>query len=242
MATSTQRWVGRLCGLGGAVLVALAAARIASIRSAAGGEGSAAAAPAPEAAPAALVVAADRSAPVAPAVAEAVRAQPALYPLQVGRYWVYRHQEPGSDLVTQEERTIVRRQPRTEGVDLYFYDDGSVVYYENGRIFEMGSNGGVNIIPLEMRGQAEPVVYRSQGMQIEKWLGAADTTLVIGGRRFDGCLEVVTRFHALEGEGTRVSYSSFYAPGIGMVGRQTWPRDERGSLAVTLADHGTRSL
>jgi hypothetical protein len=179
------------------------------------------------------------------AVSKATAITPEHYPLDVGRYWVYRYRESDGEVVTEIERVIVQRQARPEGADLFFYDDGGVVYFENGRIFEMGTNGGLNIIPLDSQRDTLPVVYRSQGLQIEKWFGAVDTAVVVGDRRFEGCLEVITRFRAVEDEGSTapsVSYSSFYAPGIGMVGRQTWPRDERGSLGVTLADHGTREL
>jgi len=98
------------------------------------------------------------------------------------------------------------------------------------KVFEMSASGGVNIIPVNPTGAPPPVVYRSQGMHIEKSLGALDTALVIDGRRFDDCLEVVTRFRAIEADGAHgtaqdgfVSYSSFYAPGIGMVGDRSGP-------------------
>jgi hypothetical protein len=189
--------------------------------------------------------------PGAPTPLPAVVVQPSAehYPLQVGRYWVYHYQEPGSEVVTEVERVIVRRESGVQGKELFIFDDGGVVYVEDGKVFEMSSSGGVNIIPVDASGAPPPVVYRSQGMQIEKSVGAVDTSLVVDGRRFDDCLEVVTRFRAIEGSGAEgtapagfVSYSSFYASGIGMVGRQNWPRDEQGSLAVTLADHGTRQL
>ena len=181
------------------------------------------------------------------------------YPLHVGRFWVYRYQEPGSDVITVIERVIVRRESRADSKELFIFDAGGVVYYENGKVFEMSSGCGVNIIPVDTAGTLPPILYRSQGMQIEKWFGAVDTSLVVAGHRFDDCLEVVTRFRALEsgtqrGDNPRRSepqdldpqgygsYSSFYASGVGMVGRQSWPRDEQGTLAVTLADHGTRQL
>jgi hypothetical protein len=119
-------------------------------------------------------------------------------------------QEAGSDVVTEIERVIVRRESRQDGKELFIFADGGVVYFEDGKVFEMGSNGGVNIIPVDSAGAPPPVVYRSQGMQIEKWVGAVDTSLVVEGRHFDDCLEVITRFRTLEGEGPKgtVSYST----------------------------------
>jgi hypothetical protein len=107
------------------------------------------------------------------------------YPLHVGRFWVYRYQEPGSDVITVIERVIVRRESRADGKELFIFDDGGVVYYENGKVFEMSSGGGVNIIPVDTAGTLPPILYRSQGMQIEKWFGAVDTSLVVAGHRFD---------------------------------------------------------
>jgi hypothetical protein len=49
------------------------------------------------------------------------------YPLEVGRYWVYRRQDPVSGAVTEVERRIVRRESRADR-DLYFFDDGTVAY------------------------------------------------------------------------------------------------------------------
>ncbi len=161
------------------------------------------------------------------------------YPMEVGRYWVYRYHERESDVVTQVERRIVRHQGRENASDLFFFADGTIAYVEDGKIYEMGSNGGVNIIPVETE-PTDPVRYRSQGLQIEKWVAGSDTAVVIDGHRFERCLEVVTRFRPDESGGMTVSYSSFYAPGIGLVGRQQWPTDASGSLAVTLSEYGTR--
>jgi hypothetical protein len=268
MTTRGQQTAARVAGLGGGVMLLVAvggalstlgsggtptpveSSRTAVVDKAPSHVEAASATATPAAAtPVAVLPAPVTPAAVTPAaVTPAPAAQPALgsmahhYPLQVGRYWVYRYQEPGSDVVTEIERVIVRRENGAEGRDVYVFDDGSVVYFEKGRIFEMGSDGGVNIIPVDTAGSPPPVVYRSQGLQIEKWVGAVDTSLVVAGHRFEDCLEVVTRFRALEGRASTVSYSSFYAPGVGMVGRQTWPRDEAGTLAVTLAGHGRKQL
>jgi hypothetical protein len=164
------------------------------------------------------------------------------YPLAVGRYWVYRYHERDSDVITQVERSITRRERRDGASDLFFFADGTIAYVEAGKIYEMGSNGGVNIIPVQAEVATDPVRYRSQGLQIEKWLATSDTAVVIDGHRFEQCLEVVTRFRpADEVDRAAVSYSSFYAPGIGLVGRQQWPTDASGTLAVTLSEYGTRA-
>lgn len=240
MATGNQQTAGPIVGLAGGLLIV--ASVIGASMSLDSGPAPAVKQPEPTAAVAQTVkTAPEPVATVAPEPVPQVSVVPH-YPLQVGRYWVYRHQEPGSDVVSEIERVIVRRKDEADGRQLFIFDDGGVVYFEDGRVFEMGASGGVNIIPVDTAGAPPPVIYRSQGMQIEKWVGAVDTSLVVSGHRFDDCLEVVTRFRAVDEPDRAVSYSSFYAPGIGMVGRQTWPRDERGSLAVTLADHGTRRL
>lgn len=249
MDSAAQQWIARAAGLGGVILVALSLAGITATLNAGGVSDAPASKVSAEPRPQ-PVAASPVSPPAVPVAAAKVAAPQAVavspvYPLDVGRYWVYRYREPDSDVVMEIERTIVRRQPRPAGTDLFIFDDGGVVYIENGKVFEMSSNGGVNIIPVDTGSLDRPILYTSQGMQIEKWLGAIDTSVVVDDRRFEGCLEVVTRFRAVEagdGGSNSVSYSSFYAPGIGMVGRQTWPRDERGSLAITLADHGTRKL
>ncbi|MEE2659347.1 MAG: hypothetical protein VX733_12635 [Candidatus Latescibacterota bacterium] len=178
-------------------------------------------------------------------LAEEHRAEPPLhYPLEVGRYWVYRYEEPGSDVIKEVERVIVRRQARMSGKQLFFFGDGDLAYFEDGKVFEMGKDGGVNIIPLDVQETTEPVVYRSQGLRIKKWLGAVDTSLVVGEHIYEGCLEVVSRFHSVMGRSqSAVSYSSFYAPGVGLIGREKWPRAQGASgLSVALRDHGTRNL
>jgi hypothetical protein len=74
---------------------------------------------------------------VAPVVvtSPAVVETPALahYPLQVGRYWIYRYQEPGSDVITVVDRVIVRREDQEDGKELFIFDDGGVVYVEDGK-------------------------------------------------------------------------------------------------------------
>jgi hypothetical protein len=131
------------------------------------------------------------------------------YPLEVGRYWVYRYEDPETGVITEVERRIERREIRPD-VELFYFSDGTMAYRRDGKVFEMGPAGGVNVVPVAL-GQ-EPFVYRSQGLHIEKSVGAVDTALVWGGRRFDSCLSVVTRFRRID-----QSEDQF---GIGLVGRE----------------------
>lgn len=160
------------------------------------------------------------------------------YPLEVGRYWVYEYGEGKGGV----ERFIERRE-RQGDRDLYFFADGTVVYQKEGRIYEMGPEGGVNVIPVDPRPGSPPYLYVSEGMQIEKRLGALDTTISVGGRRFDGCLEVVTEFRYIDsGERGTLAYSSYFARGVGLVGRQRWPKAEGADLSMALTDHGVKRL
>lgn len=160
------------------------------------------------------------------------------YPLEVGRYWVYQHADPGSGAQVQIERRIERQEQRS-GQDLFFFSDGSLVYLQEGKVFEIGAQGGVNVIPMEH--SPVPYVYQSQGLQIEKRVGAADTTVVVGGRSFPGCLEVVTHLRSPERR-AEMSYSSYYAKGVGLVGQEPWPRQPQAVLSVVLQDYGVQQL
>jgi hypothetical protein len=161
------------------------------------------------------------------------------YPLEVGRYWVYEHADPQRGAPVKIERRIERREERS-GQELYFFSDGSLVYLQEGKVFEISpQGGGVNVIPLERR--TAPYVYQSQGLEIEKRVGAADTTVIIGGRSYPGCLEIVTRLRSPERR-AEMSYSSYYARGVGLVGQEPWPRREPAALTVALQDYGVQHL
>ena len=92
------------------------------------------------------------------------------YPLEVGRFWVYRFREGEGEadgVKTEIVRTIERHEQR-DGRDLYFFDDGTVAYEEKGRVFEMGADGGVNVVPVVPadagRGETNmPYIYTSRG-------------------------------------------------------------------------------
>ncbi|MCC7261347.1 MAG: hypothetical protein IT369_02380 [Candidatus Latescibacteria bacterium] len=160
------------------------------------------------------------------------------YPLEVGRYWVYEGADPKNGVQVKIERRIERREQRS-GQDLYFFSDGSLAYLEQGKVFEFGAEGGVNVIPME-HGSA-PYVYQNQGLRIEKQVGAADTTVVVGGRSYAGCLEVITHLHYPDRPG-QFSYSSYYAKGVGLVGQERWPRQEHAVLSMVLQDYGVQPL
>ena len=161
------------------------------------------------------------------------------YPLEVGRYWVYEHADPRSGARVKIERRIERREARA-GQELFFFSDGSLAYFQEGKVFEIAPHqGGVNVIPLERH--TAPYVYQSQGLQIEKYVGAADTTVVVEGRSYPGCLEIITHLRSPE-RGAEMSYSSYYARGVGLVGQEPWPRQPQPVLTVALQDYGVQQL
>ncbi|MBI2505675.1 MAG: hypothetical protein HYW07_20875 [Candidatus Latescibacteria bacterium] len=160
------------------------------------------------------------------------------YPLEVGRYWVYEHADPLSGVQSKIERRIERREERA-GQELFFFSDGSLVYLQEGKVFEIGAQGGVNVIPLEHR--TAPYLYQSQGLQIEKRVGAADTTVVVVGKSYPGCLEIITHLRSPERR-AEMTYSSYYARGVGLVGQEPWPRRQQAVLSVALQDYGVQQL
>ncbi len=170
------------------------------------------------------------------------RAERSYYPLEVGRYWVYKRQDLRSGVVIEDERRIVRRESRPDQ-DLFFFSDGTVAYTQGGKVFEVGPNGGVNVIPVDTAFSDAPFIYRSQGFHIEKSIGAVDTALVRGERRYEGCIEVITQFRPLDqGVANTMSYVSYFARGVGLVGREEWPRQTAGTLSTVLVDSGVNHL
>ena len=121
---------------------------------------------------------------------------------------------------------------------MFFFDDGTVAYADDGKVFEMGAEGGVNVIPVDADSTPTPYVYTSEDMLIRKEVGARDTSVVLGGQRFTGCLEIITKFESAGTDRRRaISYSSFYAPHIGLVGREGWPERD---MSLVLTKHGSR--
>ena len=167
---------------------------------------------------------------------------PSYYPLQVGRYWVYIHVDEKSESVMEIARRIVRRA-RRDGRELFFFDDGSMVYNQNGKIFEIGSEGGVNVVPIGSGNVDVPYVYRTQGLHIEKRIGATSTTMKLGEREFTDCLEVVTRFRRVDQDTSRsMAYSSYYSSGIGLVARAKWFEGSHSEPTMILQNFGPNRL
>ena len=236
-----------LCGAVGVVCLALAALGLGGQLGPRGQrEVAPEAPPRPEIPPVAEAVAQPEPepTPVRTPVRSPVRArpQPVYYPLEVGRYWVYDYEDPSAGGTAQVERSIVRRELRGDR-ELYHFSDGGIAYFEDGRVFEISADGGVNVVPVTAQTGQQPYVYQSQGMRIAKRVGSVDTVMVAAGRRYERCLEIITEFRALEGSRDRsVSYSSFYARGVGLVGREMRSSDGRHGLSVVLGEHGNRQL
>ncbi|MBT5327832.1 MAG: hypothetical protein HOL51_17110 [Gemmatimonadetes bacterium] len=160
------------------------------------------------------------------------------YPLEVGRYWVYVSEDAERGTRTEVERRIVRRESRADQ-ELFYFSDGTVAFREDDKIFEMGSEGGVNVIPTG----AEPYVYRSEGLHIEKQIGNLDTVMILGQQRYSHCVQVVTRFRPVDQpEQEMRAYASYYARGIGLVGRELWPPSPGSAPTQTLRDYGPRKM
>ena len=178
------------------------------------------------------------AAPVVAVIAAPNTASDEAYPLEVGRYWIYVSEDAERGTRTEVERRIVRRETRPDQ-ELYYFSDGTVAFREDDKIFEMGPEGGVNVIPLH----ADPYVYRSRGLHIEKEVGNKDTVVILGQQRFVHCLQVITRFRPVDQpEQDLRAYASYYARGIGLVGREMWPPVPGGTPSQILRDYGSRKL
>ena len=160
------------------------------------------------------------------------------YPLEVGRYWVYVSENAERGTRTEVERRIVRRESRPNQ-ELFYFSDGMVAFRQDDKIFEMGPEGGVNVIPTG----ADPYIYRSQGLHIEKQVGIADTVMVFGGQRYMHCVQVITRFRPVDQPDRDLrAYTSYYARGIGLVARELWPPVAGGAPIHVLTDYGPQKL
>jgi hypothetical protein len=164
------------------------------------------------------------------------------YPLHVGRYWVYKHVDNKTGTEMEIERRIVRRERRDDR-ELFFFDDGSMVYDQDGKIFEIGPEGGVNVVPIRGSRDDVPYIYRTQGLHIEKRVGTTSTDLVLGERQFADCLEVITRFRRVEQDASRsMAYSSYYSRGVGLVARAQWLNGRHSEPTMILQDFGPNGL
>ena len=82
------------------------------------------------------------------ATPQSTQATPAShYPLEVGRYWVYRSEDQIHGVITEVERRIERKEWREER-EVFVFSDGSLAYRQDGKIFEVGGSG-VNVVLLE---------------------------------------------------------------------------------------------
>jgi len=160
------------------------------------------------------------------------------YPLEVGRYWVYVSEDAERGTRTEVERRIVRRESRPDQ-ELFYFSDGTVAFRQDDKIFEMGPEGGVNVIPTG----ADPYIYRSQGLHIEKQVGTTDTVMIFGGQRYAHCVQVITRFRPIDQPDRDLrAYASYYARGIGLVARELWPPAADGAPSHVLTDYGPQKL
>jgi hypothetical protein len=101
----------------------------------------------------------------------------------------------------------------------------------------------LNVVPLSSLTLDRPFIYRSQGLHIEKRIGAVDTVLAVNGRRYEECVEVITAFRPVASGTEKIFiYASYYARGIGLVGRADPDATGEGVLSVVLEDYGTRPL
>ncbi len=162
----------------------------------------------------------------------------AYYPLEVGRYWIYASEDAERGTRSEVERRIVRRESRTDQ-ELFYFSDGTVAFREDDKIYEMGPEGGVNVIPTG----ADPFIYRSEGLHIEKQVGNTDTVMILGQQRYLHCVQVITRFRPVDQPQQDMrAYASYYARGIGLVGREIWPPILGGAPAQILRDYGPRTM
>mgnify|MGYP000066544736 CR=1 FL=1 len=163
------------------------------------------------------------------------------YPLDVGKYWIYSVGNPIEDGRIEVERRIVRHERRDER-DVYFFEDGSLAYRQGGKVYEINPEGQVDVVFAGMSVLGDSYVYKSQGFRIEKRVSAVDTLINAGHRNYNNCLQVITSFRR-SSTSKVYAYASYYAPGIGLVGRQQLPNElsDFGTVEL-LKDFGSRSM
>jgi hypothetical protein len=159
------------------------------------------------------------------------------YPLEVGRYWIYVSRDSVRGVLTEVERRIVRREAGPDH-DVYYFADGGLAFRRDGMVCEIGPEGGLNVVPVDTTIAATlPYPYASRGLHIEKSVGVGDTTLVVEGKAYPACVQVITRFRRLEDD-QAAAYASYYARGIGLVARHPWPAADGTAMDVALKAYG----
>lgn len=163
------------------------------------------------------------------------------YPLSVGNYWIYVVEDSIEGSFLEVRRHIVRHE-RRDHRDVYHFEDGSLAYRQDGKVYEIDPEGQVDVVFSSRSGIGESYVYKSQGFHIEKRVTAVDTLFFAGGRNYKRCLEVVTSFRSSSSSGVD-TYASYYAPGIGLVGSQPMLNESsRSGTVKLLKDFSLRSM
>ena len=160
------------------------------------------------------------------------------YPLEMGRYWTYEIDASG----TQTRRQVIGQTTRGDSV-IFSFSDGSIAYFDQGNLVEIAAHGGMSVLPFRSIKRENAVVYRTQGIRVEKMIGAIDTSVVLADRHFDQCLEIITTFRPIDGNPEEtLSYSSYFVRGIGPVGTDKIPPGQNNRLYLLLKDHGIESV
>ncbi len=172
-----------------------------------------------------------------PSLRSARPAARSYYPLDVGRYWIYVSRDSVRGVLTEVERRIVRREAGPDH-DVYYFADGGLAFRRDGMVCEIGPEGGLNVVPVDTTVAAvQPYPYASRGLHIEKSVGVQDTALVVEGKTYSGCVQVITRFRRLEDDQV-AAYASYYARGVGLVARHPWPAADGTAMEVALKAYG----
>ena len=163
------------------------------------------------------------------------------YPLVVGNYWIYSVEDPAEARFREVRRQIVSHERRDQQ-DVYFFEDGSLAYRQDGKVYEIDPEGQVNVVFASQSSIGDSYSYRSKGFHIEKRVSAVDTIITAGDRKYEKCLQIITSFRKSSAS-QNYSYASYFAPGIGLVGRQQLDNDlsETGTIEL-LKEFGSESM
>ena len=163
------------------------------------------------------------------------------YPLSVGNSWIYLVEDSIGGNFHEVRRHIVRHE-RRDHRDVYHFEDGSLAYRQDGKVYEINPEGQLDVVFSSRSGIGDSYVYKSQGFHIEKRVSAVDTLIFAGDRNYKRCLEVITSFRRSSGSGVD-AYASYYAPGIGLVGSRPMLKESSSSGTVKfLKDFSLQSM